>query len=161
MAELKKIEKRALSEVFGDEGTQVIKVIKTPMEDKDISAKLNCETSKVRTILNELLALNLVNLHRVRQDTGYTNYNWVRRSDKIVEYVNSTVEEKIKILNDQLSEEEVVFECECNRLGYGDAIENNFSCPDCNKDLKEVSPGKGSRKIKAEMKRLEGLVKAS
>jgi len=156
------VDKIALSEVFGEHGTKIIHLIDTPMEDKEISAKLDTDTSSVRTFLNELLANNLVNLYRVRHDTGYTNYSWVRRADKIAEYVNQVMEKKIRKLDRQLnSPEEIVFECGCARVDYGSAIEYGFYCSDCGKSFKETNPMKGSRKIKAEMKRLEGLISAS
>ena len=132
------------------------------MEDKEISAELEFETSKVRKILNELLAKNLVYLYRVRHDTGYTDYSWVRREEKIEEYVNYVMAKRIRKLdNELLTPEHIIFDCGCNKVDYGAAIEYGFYCPDCGKTFKESNPMKGSRKIRAEMKRLESLISAS
>jgi transcription initiation factor IIE alpha subunit len=131
-----------LSEALGQDTVSVIDVIGSPLEDKEISAKLDFETSKVRTILNDLLVKNLVALDRDRQDTGYCYYRWSRREDKILEYLNSYVETKIRELDGMLSsDDEIVFECGCA--------------------LNQVSSGKGSRRIKGELKRFQELKNAS
>ena len=80
---------RVLTETLGQESKDVISVIATPMEDKAISKRLKYDTSRVRTILNELLAMNLVQVNRNRHDTGYCDYSWVRREDKIRQFVNN------------------------------------------------------------------------
>ncbi len=162
MAELKDLNMEALDEVFGSEGTQIIQVIEKPMEDKEISQRLNFETSKVRTILNGLLEKNLVQLYRDRLDTGYCHYNWVRREDKIVDYVNYKMDKRIRKLDMQMiGEDDIMFECGCKRVDYGKAIEDGFACKDCGKQLNQIEAGKGSRKIKAEIRRLSGLKSAS
>ncbi len=162
MAELSEVHFDALSEVFGDDSTRVISVISKPLEDKDISAKLNFETSRVRTILNELLEKNLVHLYRDRLDTGYCHYSWVRRDDKIIDYLNKAVEGRMKALDGKLrAHEEIIFECDCKTVDYGHAIDLEFNCPDCMKRLAPVSPGKGSRKIQSELKRLAALMNAA
>jgi transcription initiation factor TFIIE subunit alpha len=151
-----------LNEALGGDTVEVIKIIDTPMEDKEISKELKFETSKVRVILNDLLAKNLVHLDRDRQDTGYCYYRWVRREDKIKAYLNSYVESKIKELDGMLSDEdEIIFECGCNRFDYGKAIELGFTCPECGRKLSHSSAGKGSRKIKDEMKKLQAIKNAS
>ena len=151
-----------LCEVLGSESTEVIRVIDEPMEDMAISSKLDYETSRVRAILNELLVKNLVQLNRDRLDTGYCHYSWVRREDKIREYVDDYVERRIRKLDSMLpGEDDIVFECGCSRVDYGTAIEYDFTCPDCGRALKQVNAGKGSRKIKSELKRLTALRSAS
>jgi transcription initiation factor IIE alpha subunit len=148
--------------VFGDESTKVISAISKPLEDKDISAKLDFETSKVRTILNDLLEKNLVHLTRDRLDTGYCHYSWVRRDDKIIDYLNRSVDERMSSLDEKLRmQEEIVFECGCKTVDYAKAIESEFSCQDCMKKYTPVQPGKGSRKIQAELKRLSALMSAA
>lgn len=157
MSEQLKTRSGALSEVFGDEGKLIIDAIHTPLEDKDISAKLEVETSRVRTILNELLEKNLVHLHRDRLDTGYTHYHWVRREDKILDYVNQEMEDRIEALEKKLErQQDIVFECECKTLDYAEAIEEEFSCIDCGKKLSPAT-GKGTRAMKAELKRLMNI----
>jgi transcription initiation factor TFIIE subunit alpha len=151
-----------LCEALGGDTVEVINIIDTPMEDKEISKELNFETSKVRVILNDLLAKNLVHLDRDRQDTGYCYYRWVRREDKIKEYVNTYLEGKIRELGGMLPEDdEILFECGCNRFDYGKAIELGFTCPDCGRKLSHANTGKGSRKIKDELKKLHAIRNAS
>jgi transcription initiation factor TFIIE subunit alpha len=151
-----------LNEALGGEWVEVINLIDTPMEDKEISKELNFETSRVRVILNDLLVKNLVQLDRDRQDTGYCYYRWSRREDKIKEYVNQYVETRIKELDGLLSEAEgIMFECGCNRFDYGTAIELGFTCPSCGKRLGESQGVRGSRKIKEELKKFTALRNAS
>jgi transcription initiation factor TFIIE subunit alpha len=150
-----------LTEVLGGDTLEVINVIDTPMEDKEISKELNYETSKVRVILNELLVRNLVHLDRDRQDTGYCYYRWVRRDDKIKKFVNEYVESKIRELDGVVSNsEEISFECGCNRFDYGTAIELGFTCPSCGKRLIEAQ-NRGIRKVKEELKKFTALRNAS
>jgi transcription factor E len=151
-----------LCETLGGESVDVIRVIDTPMEDKEISKELKFETSKVRTILNELLVKNLVTLNRDRQDTGYCYYRWVRREDKIKEYVNEYVDGRIRELDSQLTDsEDIMFECGCRKIGYGEAIEMGFACPTCGKTFSPAQTVKGSRRIKEELRKLAALKDAS
>jgi transcription factor E len=147
-----------LGESLGSESLQVISVIDYPIEDKDISSKIELETSRVRIILNDLLEKNLVHLDRERLDTGYTYYRWVRREDKLREFANNYIEKRMKELDEVLLEQErIMFECGCKRIEYSDALDMNFSCDDCGKDMKNAKGVKGARKIKAELKRLDLL----
>jgi len=156
------IDHGVLKEVFGGEASKVIKVIGTPMFDKDISQKLDFETSRVRAILNELLVKNLVQLDRNRYDTGYCDYYWVRREDKIRAYVDYYVSKKISKLEKNLADpDDIVFECGCERVDYAKALDENFICTSCGRNYKQVNSAKGSRKIKAEIRRLEALKNAS
>ncbi|MFH0862700.1 MAG: hypothetical protein V1875_06710 [Candidatus Altiarchaeota archaeon] len=151
-----------LCETLGGETFEVIKVIDSPMEDKEISKELKFETSKVRVILNDLLVRNLVKLDRDRQDTGYTYYRWSRREDKIKEYVNDYVESKIKELDGMLSSrDDIMFECGCARIDYGKAIELGFTCPSCGKRLNQSQSVRGSRKLKDELRKFTALRNAS
>ncbi|MFH1055844.1 MAG: hypothetical protein V1744_07120 [Candidatus Altiarchaeota archaeon] len=151
-----------LVELLGDEFTQVIKVIDTPMEDKAISKEVKLETSRVRAILNELLVKNLVRLDRDRLDTGYCYYKWVRREDKLREYVDEYLDCKIRDLDSKLSgSDDIVFECGCRRVDYGTAIELGFTCPQCGEKIEEADLGKGSRKMRDELKKLTALRNAS
>ena len=162
MAGFDGVDDGVLCEVLGSVEAEVVKVIKSPMEDKAISRELDCETSKVRAVLNGLLVKNLVQLNRQKLDTGYTNYSWVRRDDKIREYVDRYVDMRIRKLGGMLADsDDIVFECGCGRVDYGSAIEHEFSCPDCEKTFRQVSAGKGSRRIKSELKRLRALRTAS
>jgi|WetSurMetagenome_2_1015567.scaffolds.fasta_scaffold342793_2 transcription initiation factor TFIIE subunit alpha len=151
-----------LSETLGSDTLEVIKVIDTPMEDKEISKELKCETSRVRVILNDLLAKNLVQLNRDRLDTGYCYYRWVRRDDKIREYLNRYVNTRIQELDGMLAEpEDITFECGCGRVDYGTAIEKGFSCPTCGKNIVHSQGARGTRKMKEELRKLNALRNAS
>lgn len=162
MVRSNKLNENVLAEVLGEDSTEVIRLIDTPMKDTEVSEELECETSKVRIILNELLVKNLVHLDRDRLDTGYCHYRWVRREDKIQEYVDEYVDRRIRQLDDMLDEDDaIVFECGCQRVDYGTAIEKDFECIDCGRRLRQVSAGKGSRKVKQELKRLEAIRQAS
>jgi transcription factor E len=162
MKGLNSVEDGVLSEVLGSEGAEIVKVIDSPMEDKAISEKLDYETSTVRSVLNELLVKNLVQLNRKKYDTGYTNYSWVRREDKIIEYIDMYMDKRIRKLHNMLSgPDEIVFECGCSRVGYEAAIDALFTCPDCGRGYRQVNAGKGSRKIRSELKRLKSLRRAS
>jgi len=162
MATLSNVCGSVLSETLGDDTKKIINVISTPMEDKDISKELKLDTSRVRTILNELLVRNLVTVYRFRHDTGYCNYSWVRREDKINEYVDRYLSDRITELDNQLScGDLIVFECGCKRVDYGTAIEQNFTCPDCGGKYGQVDASKGSRQLKSELKRLSALRNAS
>ncbi len=159
---MQNVDKGALCEALGDETAEVIRVIAEPKEDKVISMETDFETAKVRAILNDLLVKNLVQLDRDRLDTGYCHYRWMRREDKIREYVDDYVEHRIRQLDGMLDEEDaIVFECSCNRVGYGTAIERDFTCPDCEKVYQQVKASKGSRKIRSELKRLSTIRSAS
>jgi len=159
---LEGVDDGVLVEVLGSEGADVVKVIGRPMGDTDISRKLDCETSRVRVVLNELLVKNLVRLNRRRHDSGYCDYSWVRRDDKIREYVNGYFEGRIRELDSMVSDVEgIVFECGCRRVDYGTAIELGFTCPDCGGDFSRFDVSRDGGRLRSELMRLKALKDAS
>ena len=160
MAGLSGVDEGVLCEVLGSVGAGVVRVMDRPMEDKAISVRLDCETSEVRAVLNELLVKNLVQVNRTRFETGYTNYRWVRRDDKIREYVGSYVDGRIRELECLLSDDGIEFECGCGRVDYGTAIERMFRCPGCGEAYREAGVVDG-RKVRGELRRLRALRDAS
>ena len=151
-----------LAESMGKDHVTVIQKLSKPKHDEEIAAELNLKATVVRTLLNDLHSKNLVEYARSKnKKTGWYTYLWKKRDDKIEEYITFYLKEKYDKLNQQLQLEKdgVTFTCSCNRVSMGDAMENDFVCPECNESFVESDNLKMIKKLESEIKKLNKVRK--
>lgn len=155
-----------ISESLSKEHFTVIKKLSKPKHDEDIAAELKLKATVVRTLLNDLHMKNLVEYERSKnKKTGWYTYLWKKRDDKIQEYVDSYISNKLKELNTLLELEKqgnIRFVCECDsgkRVPLEEAMETNFICPCCNTAYVESSSTEMIKKLESEIRRLKKKAK--
>ncbi|MBU0762724.1 MAG: hypothetical protein KKD39_06830, partial [Candidatus Altiarchaeota archaeon] len=123
-----------LVESLGKDHISVLEKLSEPRYDEDVAEELGMKATIVRTLLNDLHDNRLVEYQRTKnKKTGWYTYMWIRREDKLTEYVQNYIKTQLTELNSQLSDENgnVTFQCDCMHVPYETALEADFACVKC------------------------------
>lgn len=151
-----------LTESMSKDHVTVVDKLSKPKHDEDIAAELNLKATVVRTLLNDLHAKSLVEYKRTKNKrTGWYTYLWKRREDKIEEFIQYYLDNRLDILNKQLQEEKysTTFNCSCRRVPLEEAMNTNFICPECNETFVNFDNFKLIKKLESEIRRIKKLLK--
>jgi len=132
-----------------------------PKYDEDVAGELKLKATVVRTMLNDLHQNSLVEYQRTKnKKTGWYTYLWVRRDEKVKEYVEKYLKTQLLELNTKLDDEtrNVTFQCNCARVPYNVAMETNFVCGGCKKEYMECDNSEVIDEIVSEVSRLDSLL---
>jgi len=134
--------KKILEETISAKHIIILEQLREPRYDEDIAEELSEKAVTIRKLLNEVHDKNLVQYARTKNPkTGWYTYVWERRNDKILEYSQNYLTDKISKINEKLDYEanNLMFACPCSEeyfpLTY--AMEHNFQCKKCNGNLIE------------------------
>jgi len=150
-----------ISESLSKNHYTVIQKLSKPKHDEDIAAELKIKATVVRTLLNDLHLKSLVEYERSKnKKTGWYTYVWKKREDKIDSYVQSYLHERLEVLGQQLDDEKqgVRFKCNCDggkRVTLDEAMEADFTCPDCSGMFIESSSKEIVKKLEIEIKKFQ------
>lgn len=153
--------RNVLVEGLSGEHICVLDRLGEPKYDEDVASELKVKATVIRTMLNDLHENSLVEYQRTKDKrTGWYTYLWVRREDKIKNYVQNYLKTQLLELNSQLDEEtkHVTFQCDCMRVPYEVAMEAGFVCPSCSKEFIECDNSQFIDEIVSEVARLNGLL---
>ena len=154
-----------ISESLSKNHFTVIQKLSKPKHDEDIATELKLKATVVRTLLNDLHMKSLVEYERSKnKKTGWYTYVWKKRDDKIDAYVKDYLQDRLLELGKQLDDEKegVRFECGCDggkRVTLKDAMESDFTCPECNSMFVESSSKELVKKLESEIKKLQKKAK--
>jgi transcription factor E len=129
--------------------------------DEDVAGDLKLKATIVRTLLNDLHQNGLVEYQRTKnKKTGWYTYLWVRRDDKVQDYVQNYLKTQLIELNGRLDDEtkNVTFQCGCTRVPYATAMDSNFVCPSCKSEYAECDNSEVIDEIVSEVSRLDSLL---
>jgi transcription factor E len=150
-----------LVESLSDSHVSVLDRLNEPKYDEDVAGELKVKATVIRTLLNDLHQNSLVEYERSKnKKTGWYTYLWVRREDKIKEYVYTYVHTQLSELNTRLDDEtkNVTFQCSCMRVPYDAAMDSNFVCKACSKEYTECDNSEIIDEIVSEVSRLDSLL---
>jgi transcription factor E len=150
-----------LVESLSEGHVNVLDRLMEPKYDEDVAGELKLKATVIRTLLNDLHENSLVEYERTKnKKTGWYTYLWVRRDEKVKEYVQKYLKTQLIELNNKLDDEtkNVTFQCGCMRVPYGNAMENNFQCPSCSKEYTECDNSEIIDEIVSEVSRLDSLL---
>lgn len=151
-----------LTESMSKDHVTVIQKLSKPQHDEDIASELNLKATIVRTLLNDLHAKDLVEYERTKnKKTGWYTYLWRKRDDKLDEFIQAHITNKLNELNRQLEMERnrTTFNCSCDRVTLEEAMETNFICPKCNETFVEFNNSKLVNNLKSEINKISKLLK--
>lgn len=151
-----------LSESMSPDHVTIIKKLSEPKRDEEIAAELNVKETVIRTLLNDLHLKSLVEYERTKnKKTGWYTYLWKKREEKITEYIQNYLQNRLDILQADLDVEKngSAFRCGCSRVSLEEATETNFVCPECNEPYMEFDNSTNVYKIEAEIVRLSNLLR--
>jgi transcription initiation factor TFIIE subunit alpha len=154
-----------VGQVAGEDAINVAEFIIAKGENVSeflIAEALELQINHVRNILYRLQENNLVTFNRKKdKKKGWYIYYWSFNHPQAISTIQKMKENRIENLKKRLEKEDssTFYTCasKCLRLTFQNALESNFSCPECSKSLKEVDNSKIIREIKKELTMLEEL----
>jgi len=138
---------RVVREVGGERALEVFSILLSLKEatDREIAERADIKLNLVRSILNKLHSENFV-IYRMERDeeTGWLTCIWKVYPDGVVDYVNMRIRKIVGKAKKRLELEAKGEHLSCPlhkhvRLSYDKALECDFRCPICGRDL--VSSG--------------------
>jgi transcription initiation factor TFIIE subunit alpha len=131
--------KDLLDTIGGQDALELVKICEAKRKmatDEEISKKMKKKVTEVRAILNKLHYRGIANYQKSRnQKTGWYNYTWEIKRERIAEIIHEQQEENLEKLTQKknLEADYSFFDCtKCNeRAMFEIAAEYNFLFPSC------------------------------
>ncbi len=150
-----------LSESMTSDHVTIIKKLSEPKRDEELASELNVKETVVRTLLNDLHVKSLVEYERTKnKKTGWYTYLWKKRGDKLNEYVQQYLQNKLSSFENELESEKdaATFKCSCSRVSLHVAMETDFVCPECNELYAEFDNSERISELEDEIAKLQEIV---
>jgi len=152
-----------LDTVGGNEAIKLVKICEKKRKeftDEDVSKQMNVKVTKVRAILNRLHYRGIACYQKSRnQKTGWYNYTWVIRKDRIAELIGEQQKEALVKLEDKrnIEADYNLFDCNnCNeRLPFEVAAEYSFICPACGGIMDSANNPDKKKQISIKIQKIE------
>jgi len=152
-----------LDTIGGEDAINLVKICekkKKMATDEEISKKMKKKVTEVRAILNKLHFRGIAYYQKTRnQKTGWYNYTWEIKKDRIAEIISEQQEENLEKLTQKMNLEAdySFFDCEkCNhREVFEIAAEYNFLCPTCGGSMTSANDPNRQKEIKVKIKKIE------
>ncbi len=162
MVKLEKVEQLAL-QIGGEIARQIVLFLIKNGENISefvIAENLKVEINVIRKTLYMLQENNLVHSMRKKdKKKGWYIYYWTFDENQAKIMIERLKKERINSLKKrlELESETTYYTCskKCIRMTFEHALENNFTCPVCDKVLKEIDNKKQINLIKKELELLE------
>ena len=151
-------------EVVGEDAVKIVQFLKDKknISEFKIAEKIKAEINAIRNILYRLHNHNLVTYikKKDRQKGWYISY-WTFNRKRVKDLIKQTRKSKLikykERLGKELANKDNFFMCSsaCVRLGFQDATEFNFKCPECGKLLNQQDNSKTIEMLSNNIKELE------
>ncbi len=158
---LDKIVDDFISEAVGKDVLGLVQYLKKKenVSEFKLAEHFNLTVNQIRNMLYRLYAHSLVDFTRKKdKKKGWYIYYWDFYLKRALEASLAHKEKRLEVLKDLLKREETgqYFSCPDNdvRLGFEQAVEHGFKCPECDKVLVQDN---NARKIQRLMKTIEEL----
>ena len=128
--------------------------------DEELSKKMKKKVTEVRAILNKLHFRGIACYQKARnQKTGWYNYTWEIKKDRIAEIIQEQQKENLEKLNKKMNLEAdySLFDCsKCNhREVFEVAAEYNFLCPACGGNMTSANDPNRQKELTGMIKKIE------
>ena len=155
--------KDLLDTIGGADAMELVKVCENKRKmvtDEEISKKMKRKVTEVRAILNKLHYRGIACYAKSRnQKTGWYNYTWEIRKDRIADIINEQQKENLDKLTQKMNLEAdyCFFDCpKCNeRAVFEIAAEYNFICPICGGSMTSANDPSRQKELGETIKRIE------
>ncbi len=152
-----------LAESMSKDHVTVIEKLSEPKRDEELAAELNVKETIVRTLLNDLHVKSLVEYERTKnKKTGWYTYLWKKRDNKVMEYINNYLQNRLDGLYQTLNEEKngMIFKCSCSRVSFEKATNTDFICPECNEPYLAFDNSKEISEIETEIAKINNFLRS-
>ena len=145
--------------VGGEDAFAVLSNLSRPSTDEDLSKGLKLKISDVRSALNRLHDVAIVNYDRTKDDeTGWYTYTWYVQMSKMNSWVSDHIDRAMHLGN-----KGDMFYCpKCGieaTYNFEESAENEFSCPVCRKSLKALDNKVVKKVMNTEPERLIRVIR--
>lgn len=151
-------------QIVGEDAVEIVQFLKDKknISEFKIAEKIKAEINQIRNILYRLHTHNLVTYikKKDRQKGWYISY-WTfnrKRVKDLIDQIKKTDIIKYKErLAKELANKDNFFMCSsaCARLGFQDATEFGFKCPECGKLLNQMDNSKTIEMLNKKIKEIE------
>jgi len=149
-----------IRDIVGEDAVPLVNLIKkkSNVSEFKIAEKLNLGINQVRNILYRLHAHNLIDFIRKKdKKKGWYIYYWTFDSDRANELIVENIKKKIENLKNLIKvlERENFFICMNDNVTFTfeNAMEHNFSCPECGEVLKQKDNKKNIEKNRNQIRK--------
>ncbi|MBI2507393.1 hypothetical protein HYV89_00380 [Candidatus Woesearchaeota archaeon] len=163
---LDKIVDDFISEEIGKDVLELVHYLrkKQNVSEFKIAEHFNLTVNQIRNMLYRLYAHSLVDFTRKKdKKKGWYIYYWDFYLKRAFDAAMAHKEKRLEVLKDLLKKEETgqYFSCPDNdvRLGFEQAIEHGFKCPECDKVLVQDNNARKIQRITKTISELEEEVK--
>jgi transcription initiation factor TFIIE subunit alpha len=152
--------KEILIRIAGEHGHEVAsELVGKEMTDEELAKKTGIRVNLVRKILYDLYDNRVVGYRRIRdENSGWYIYYWRIEPERAIEFYDSNKRLLLQKLQERLEQERgpMFFICSdgCVKLPFDEAVEVDFKCPKCQKQLK---PFENSDIVTALERQIESL----
>lgn len=152
-----------LETLGGKELVEMVKICekkRKAFNDEDISKKMGIKVTEVRAMLNKLHYRGIAAYQKSRnQKTGWFNYSWELKKDRLAEIIINQQREALNKLNEKknLEGDYNFFDCDSctERLPFEVATEYNFICPNCGGVMNSSNSSKKQKEVEKSIERIE------
>ncbi len=129
--------RQLLIDLAGENALEIVRNFYGNLSDEDLAKKLKLKISDVRATLNKLHSEGLVNYIRDKDnETGWYSYSWALNRERIKNWVELKVKEKIDLVSGNLGEHYFCSSCGPSSIvKFEIATDTSFRCQKCNKNL--------------------------
>ncbi len=162
-----KLIKEELVRNIGEDGLILIEILfnaKKFVSEFTLAEHSGIYVNTVRSLLYKLYEYKIVTYSRKREkNRGWYIYSWKLFPSKLVAHVIKKLRDEISSLKKEYHNKphDEYFYCkDCDiKLSFTEAMEYNFACPNCFKQMELTSPKKENKQIKQRIKELEEEIK--
>lgn len=155
--------KELLDTIGGEEAITLVKLCEKKRKmttDEELSKKMKKKVTEVRAILNKLHFRGIACYQKARnQKTGWYNYTWEIKKDRIADIIEEQQKENLEKLNNKMNLEAdySLFDCtKCNhREVFEVAAEYNFICPSCGGNMTSANDPNKQKEMATKIKKIE------
>ncbi len=154
-----------VSEIAGRRGAKIVDCIGDGATDESIEKKTGMKLSEIRSTLNNLHSYGVVEYLREKNlDSGWFIYTWKLNHSRAMKNFLSMKQREYVGLKQKLSRESTIsFSCKlsCLDLDFDAAMDLQFKCPKCKKQLVEADPKKHLDELEGKISAIQSMLENS
>jgi transcription initiation factor TFIIE subunit alpha len=155
--------KDLLDTIGGQEAVILVQICekkKKSVTDEEISKKMKKKVTEIRAILNKLHFRGIACYQKSRnQKTGWYNYTWEIKKDRIADIINEQQKENLEKLTKKKNLEADYSFFDCNKCNHREvfeiAAEYNFLCPTCGGSMTSANDPQMKKELENKIKAIE------
>ncbi|MFH1786860.1 MAG: hypothetical protein ABH829_04405 [archaeon] len=148
-----------LNTILDEDSIKILKILtKGEITDQKIAEKMRIRPNTIRRVLNEMHTKGIITYRKEKERSGWYNYIWRINPEMVDKFIGMEGSRTFDTLNERLQFEEKnhFFQCidGCVRTEYTSALESQFKCPMCQKQLVHYDNIKDIKQIRKQIKTL-------